>query len=109
MATTLTKQPSSVTGLNPAYTAADATGVNIPNDGRTALHVKNASAGAITVTMRATTNYFDGVKRDIQIAIPAGGERLIKPAEANYFADGSGLTLFDFSAVASVTVAALSL
>lgn len=92
-------------GLAPAYTAANVDGHSISNDGQPILHVKNGSAGAITVTF-VTPRQVDGLAvADLAVSVPAGGERIIgrfPPATFGRVVD------VDFSAVASVTVAALT-
>lgn len=109
--TALALQYPTSDGLNPTYSAANADGHSLVNDGRTVLIVKNASAGSINVTAQ-TPGTVDGLAvADKVVAVPAGGERHFKydPRHYNRPAGGTDpdMVWIDFSAVASVTVAAI--
>lgn len=103
----LAVQKVSQAGLGPAYQAADAAGDEWANGGRTVLHVKNGSAAAVTVTVDSIKPCDQGFDHDVQVSVPAGGERLIGPFEPSRFNNASGRCKATYSAVASVTVAAL--
>ncbi|HBV97779.1 MAG: hypothetical protein JL50_02940 [Peptococcaceae bacterium BICA1-7] len=111
MATTLAVQSVAATGLNPSFTAADATGNNFPNaaGGKTFLAVKNGSVGSVTVTVNSQTECDQGFDHDLDVAVPAGQERWIGPFAQKRFNDGAGLVSVTYSAVADVTVAAISI
>jgi hypothetical protein len=95
------------TGLNPAYTAAAGGGDTIPNTaGQVFLHVKNGGGSSINVTLDSQTNCDQGFDHDEVIAVPNGGERMIGPFPAR-FQDSGGLIHVAYSAVTSVTVAAI--
>lgn len=100
--------------LEATYVAAAAGGDEMPNDGKTLLHVKNASGVQVTVTVTAQQVLKDfggshGVytRANIAEAIPAGEERLIGPLPATAWNNVNGRAAVTYSAVTSVTVAAL--
>lgn len=104
-------------GLAPTYSAASAGGDTLLNDTQknTFLHVKNASGAAITVTIApyvASVNVADvGAVSvpNISVSVPATtGDRMIGPFPASY-TDANGNVNVAYSAVASVTVAAVKL
>lgn len=101
----LTVQETSLTGLAPTFTAADAAGDTFENDGQTVLHVKNGSAAAITATVDSVRPCNYGFDHDAAVSVPAGGERIIGPFERNRFGTTASVA---YSAVTSVTVAARS-
>lgn len=95
------------------FGAADATnGMRFVNDGKTVLIVKNASAAAITVTVRSVP-CSHGRLGDLIVTVPATtGEAVIGPFAKDLFDQQStdlGNVYVDFSASASVTVAAVKL
>ena len=100
-------QKVSQSGLAPAYPAADVAGDEFVNGGRALLHVKNGSAAAVTVTVDSVKPCDQGFDHDVQVNVPAGSERLIGPFEPRRFNNASGRCKATYSAVASVTVAAL--
>ena len=94
-------------GLNPVFVAADAAGDEIPNGGRNVLHVKNGSAGQITVTINSQRACNQGFDHDQTVDIPAGEERVIGPFNSSRFNNSNGRVEAAYSAAANVTVAAL--
>lgn len=113
----LTIQPIVAAGLAPAYAAASAGGDTLQNDTQknTFLHVKNASGSAINVTIApyvASVNVA-GVGAvtvpSIVVTVPATtGDRMIGPFAQTY-TDANGNVNVTYSAVTSVTVAAIKL
>lgn len=98
-------------GLNATYTTPAAAGANegvaFPNTGRETMHVKNASAGAVTLTI-PTPLTIDGLAvADRTVSVPAGGDRFIGPFPGEYYNQSDGHVYVEFSAVASVSVAAI--
>lgn len=106
--TALAVQQVERAGLEPAYTAANVDGHSIANTGKEALHVKNDDASPINVTF-LTPGTVDGqAVADRVQAVPAGEERIFGPFPKNiYDQPGTEVVHVDFSAVTSVTVAAL--
>lgn len=94
-------------GIAPTFAAADAAGDEFANGGRTFLWVKNGGAAAITVTVDSVKKCDQGFDHDLSISVPAGGERLIGPFEPGRFNNSSSRVKVTYSAVASVTVAAV--
>ncbi|MFR0351787.1 hypothetical protein [Streptomyces sediminimaris] len=106
---TLTTQAITADGLDPAYTAAAAGGDKVKPGPNTFLHVVNGDAAPITVTLAVPGNYYGSVANpDLVVTVAASGELMI-PVPGTPFADpsDSGLASVSYSAVTSVTVAAL--
>lgn len=113
MRTELTVQDIVQSGLNPAYVAADATNdMMFKNDGKTFLHVKNAGAGAVNVTIVSVPDVF-GRSGDVVVNISAGAERMIGVFKDFLFNQKSGADVnkiyVNFDVDASVTVAAIKI
>lgn len=105
----LTVQNIGLTGLAPTYTSASGGGDTFLNNGKTFLHVKNAGASAVTVTIdsKVLSNY--GTDVDIAVSVPASSERMIGVFDIGRFSDlNTGLANITYSAVTSVTVAVIS-
>lgn len=75
------------------------------------LHLKNGGGAPITVTIVTPGEVLPDLPvADLAVSVPAGGERLIGPLPAPYFADpADNLVDVTYSAVTSVTVAAFRL
>lgn len=104
-------------GLTPAFVAAAAGGDSFPNniDERTFLVVKNAGGSPVTVTInpQITQAKVSGLGtlpvQAVQVSVPAtNGEKWIGPFPAG-FSDAGGNVSVGYSAVTSVTVAAVRL
>jgi hypothetical protein len=110
--TDLADQTISIAGLAPAYEAANVDGNAFLNRGKTFLHVKNASAGAVTATLVTPVTVSGRAVADDAVSIPAGGERMIGPFNPSLYnntgADANKVHV-DYSAAASVTAAAVTL
>lgn len=104
--TPLTVQNIVSSGLKPTYSAANADGHSMPNDGKKDfVVVKNGGGGSINVTV-PTTITVDGLTvTDRIVAVPAGEERWIGGLPPNYYNNPDGTINVDFSGVSSVTVA----
>jgi hypothetical protein len=75
--TALSVQEIVRTGLDPSYEAANTDGESVANDGRTFVHVDNASGGSINVTV-VHPGTVDGLAvADLVVAVPAGEDRMI--------------------------------
>lgn len=98
-------QKTSLSGLGPTFAAADAAGDTFANDGRTVLHIKNGGAAAITATVDSINPCNYGFDHNAAVSVPAGGERVIGPFNQTRFGVTASVA---YSAVTSVTVAALS-
>lgn len=100
-------EPQRVTqaGLAPVYEAANVDGHSVANDrSDVVLHVKNGGTAAITVTV-VTPQTIHGLDvADRALSIPAGGEVIAGRFPRDTY---GGVLTVNFSAVTSVTVAAL--
>lgn len=105
----LTVQVLSSAGIVPAWSTPTVDGFLISNDGDTHIHVKNANAGTVTVTI-ITPSTFDGLAvADRSVTILTGVEKeFVFPIGYNQpdsVAD-AGKIYMDFSPFASVSVKA---
>lgn len=105
------------TGLAASYASAAAGGDTIAVSGNTNqlfAHVKNASGASVnvTVTRQNTTANVGGegsvTLSNLVVAVPAGAERFIGPFTPS-LVDSTGNVNLGYSAVTSLTVAALRL
>lgn len=105
---TLTTQTITADGLSPSYASAAGGGDKVRPGRGVFIHVRNGDASPMTVTL-ATPGTVDGLAiADRAVTVAAGGSRMIPVPVAAYGdpAD-SGLASITYSAVTSVTVAAL--
>ncbi|MDX2277717.1 MAG: hypothetical protein NW206_19880 [Hyphomonadaceae bacterium] len=112
--TTLTVAGVTSSGVTSAPASANADGSKFlcPADGRTFLRVKNASGGAIVVTVEAQQASVNApgigtvTVPDITVSVPATtGDKLIGPFGAAYI-DSSGYCHVTYASVTSLTVEA---
>lgn len=97
-------------GLEETTEAANVDGNSVPGDGDTIIHVINADAGDITVTVVTGGTFHGQAVADEAIVVTAGEERFIgrfKPALYND--PTTGFVNIDYSAVANITVSALGI
>jgi len=99
-----------ISGILPTYGSAAAGGDDFSNDGKTFLHIKNGGGASInaTVTSQVATPPAGTAAANKVVAVAAGSEQMIGPINATGFNDASGKVQISYSAVASVTVAAIS-
>jgi hypothetical protein len=92
--------------------AAAAGGDSYPNDDDTLFYLRNASGGSITATLalqRASVRkegFGELTVTALVLVVPAAGRRLVK-APVGSHSDASGRVQVTYTAVTSVTVAAL--
>lgn len=107
----LTPQPVTATGLNPTYVSAAGGGDTVKPGDNTFLHVKNGGGSSINVTIvQAGVCSYGGSTptHDRVVAVPASGERMIPTGPAvRYASQSTGLASITYSAVTSVTIAAV--
>lgn len=102
----LTTQRPLLDGTAVTYGAATAGGDTFTNDGKSFLHAKNGSGGALVVTVAAIYECSHGSSHNAVVSVPAGGERIIGPFPTNQFGENPAIT---YSGVTSLTVAAVGL
>lgn len=94
-------------GVAPPTRAAAAADTVVPSD-NVDLYVNNASGASITVTVVGKLACNKGVIHDLVATVPAGAIRLVGPISPTQFADPTtGLASVNYSATATVTVAAI--
>ncbi|MFH8369195.1 hypothetical protein [Streptomyces sp. NPDC018031] len=104
----LSAQSVAVSGTQPTYAAAGASGDTAPVGDRLVLHVVNGSASTVTVTV-ATPGTVGGLAiADAAQAVPAGGGAFI-PLSTVYRDPVTGRAAVTYSAATDVDVAVLHL
>ncbi len=104
----LAHQQIAATGTAVSHAAAAGGGDTVAPDSRLFLWVKNASGGAITVTVVVPGTYYGQALADIAVSVPATtGERLIGPLDNRLADPSTGVVNITYSGVTSLTVAAV--
>lgn len=103
----LTVEKPTTSGVASTLVAASAGGDSFANDGRVILRVQNGGASSITVTATATGQCNQGALHNATGSVSAGATNDFGPFPASQFNDGSGNVNVTYSAVTSVTVAAI--
>ena len=107
---TLTTQKITRAGLEATYASAAGGGDSFTPSANTLLHVKNAGAGDITVTIDTPgTAIADVALANPAIVVTLAEERFIGPFPYSYFAQTDGLADITYSGVTSVTIAVFEL
>jgi len=107
----LSIQQMSIAGIVPSYAAATIdTGDLAANNGKTFLHVKNGGASPINVTVASNYNNPPAgtAQEDIVVAVANGSEKMIGPFNMQGYNTVDGNIEITYSAVISVTIAAIS-
>lgn len=106
----LTPITTSRSGVALAYTAAIADGHSFANSGQdVVLFVKNGSGAPVNVTVDIP-KVVDGVAMtDLVVAVAAGATRIIGPFPKGLYNQSGNVVHVDYSATASVEVAAVKL
>lgn len=98
-----------ISGIAPTYHAASAGGDKVSKPGdNIIIHVKNASAAAITATVVTPGTIAGQAIGDVAVSVPASGDRFIGPLTRQHFANSDSEVDLTWSASASVTFAVLS-
>ncbi len=104
----LATQQIGFAGTATTLTAAAGGGDTVSPDDRTFLWVKNASGGAITVTVVIPGTYIGQNLPDVAVSVPATtGERFIGPLTRQIADPTTGVVNITYSGVTSLTVAAV--
>jgi hypothetical protein len=110
--TALNPQTVTIAGLTPAYTAANVDGHSIVTNGRQFLHVKNGGGAPITVTVQTPVTVKGRAVAEDTVTVTNAQERMIGPFTVGVHDQASGAdrgkVYVDFSAITSVTVAAIT-
>jgi hypothetical protein len=103
----LARQQLSDVGVSPVYFSAASEGHYVENDGKVILHVRNASAEGVAVSVLSGFEK-NGLKlADRVVFVPADSSVFIGPLDPIIYNQSSGHAHIDYSAVEGVTVAAL--
>lgn len=107
--TQILPQPIVDTGLEATTEAANVDGNSVPGTGNIIVHVINADASPITVTILTGGTFRGKAVADTAVVVTNAEERFIGLFRADLYNDPVlGEVLIDYSAVANVTVAAYS-
>jgi hypothetical protein len=110
---TLIAQKITQAGIQPVYAAASAAGDLLANTGIQYFHVKNGSGISITASVVPVTTTFTSpllgvlVKETATLVLAAGEDGFLGPFEVDAFNSITGTIEVEFTAVTTVTVAAL--
>ena len=106
---TLAYQQADVLGAALVMAAADVAGDKVAPSEHGAVLVTNASGVSVTVTVVVPGNTaYEVAAPDFTVVVPAGASRLIGPFGSD-LSDTDGLVSLTYSAVASVTIAAVQI
>lgn len=106
----LTVQQITQEGLAAAFVAASGGGDSYQPNPHTFLAVKNGSGSSINVTIATTAEEYGEPIDDIVVAVPAGDTVFLGPFQPGEVAQpDTGLADITYSAVTTVTVAALTI
>lgn len=101
-------QSTGFAGTNITYAAANGGGDTTNPDDRVFLLVKNGGGAPINVTITVAGTSFEQANPDVVVSVPNGGEKFIGPLNDGVTgSDTFGVVLIAYSAVTSVTVAAV--
>lgn len=103
----LTPQSSAVTGTNLTMSAAAGGGDTIVGGSTTYLLVRNGDASPKTVTIVRPGTTYGTADPDISLAVPASGIAIFGPIPSEFADPADGQVDITYSAVTSVTVAAV--
>lgn len=105
--TVMTPKDVTRAGVTYALAAVDAVNGNyFTNNGRCALHVNNASAGSINVTITTPTTVDGNAVADLVVAVGAGVEKIIGVFPPTLY-NTDGEVYVDWSSGTSVTAAVI--
>jgi hypothetical protein len=111
----LTVQTIDDLGASVTFAAAAGGGDTAPNDGKTAIIVRNGSGASINVTLTpvlTAATLPTGTTATVAsrvIAVPAGGAGMIAGLAPAFFNNASGQVAITYSAVTTVTVAVVKI
>jgi hypothetical protein len=110
---TLIAQKISQSGLKPVYSSASALGDLLVNTGIQYFHIKNGSNISITSSVVPITETFISplfgvlVKETAALTLGSGEDGFLGPFEVDAFNSATGTIEIEFTAVTSITIAAL--
>jgi hypothetical protein len=102
-------QAVKLSGLGAVYSAASAGGDACRPGDRTFLHLKNAAVAPTTVTIAVPGTEYGVARADVPVVIPASSERFVGPLPRDLADPNTGLVALTYSAVLTLTVAALTI
>lgn len=105
----LAVQSMSTSGLEVAFAAADVAGDTFKNDGKIFIRVKNDDVSDKTVTIDSPIQCNQGGTHNIDVIVTAGEQRDVGPFLRNRFNNDTGRVSITYSAVTSLTVAAIAI
>lgn len=105
----LSLQTIAASGVTPTYASATSGGDKVSLAATNVfLHVKNAGASSVTVTVTTQSPSYKGLTLpDLTVTVAASGEQMIGPLDASLYADINQQASIGYSDATSVTIAAL--
>lgn len=103
----LAYQQVGITGLNPTYANAGASGDQVVPNPNGFLHVKNGSGASINVTVVVPGTEYGQNRADVVVAVSAAGAKMIGPFPTDLQDASTGQISVTYSSATSVTVAAV--
>ena len=107
--TEITAQSIDRDGLASAFTAANADGHKLLNNGDQFIIVKNGGASPINVTIQTPATIEGIAIAEVVIAVAASAEEMIGNFPPSIFNQTDGMIYIDFSAVTDITVGAFKI
>lgn len=104
---TLVTQNISTAGILPTYAAAAAGGDAMVADATSFLHIKNGAGSSMTVTLVTPATVDTLAVADRTVTVGATSEQMIAVPDTLYKDPTTGLASITYSAVTTVTVAAI--
>lgn len=104
----LAPQAVSIVGTTPTYSTVNATDTVKLTSNNLYLHVKNANAGAVTVTVVVPGTKFGQANPDVVVTIAPGAEKFIGSFAGEMVDPTTQLISVTFSPTATVTSALLA-
>lgn len=105
----LAPQQINRTGLTPALTAAAAGGDEFQANPASIILIRNGSGASITATFVSPGTSNGLAVEDVVVTVPAGADRYVGSYSDDVFKNAQGRVPITYSAVASVTVAHLTI
>jgi hypothetical protein len=103
----LSVQQASILGTTLTLSAASGGGDTVdPTGGDVCLEVRNASGGALTVTVARAGTEYGQANPDVAVSVAAGATKLIGPIPQDFRDTADNLVDITYSGVTSLTIAA---
>jgi len=98
-------------GLSPTFEACDSAGDTFTVSGNDFLYIKNGDTADHTATIASLKKCSQGFTHNVNVVVPAGGEKMIGPFKISRFGDSANNNIgsISYDAVTSLTIAVIKL